>query len=485
MFTSDFQIGIQGFTNVEFSENYGGVKFRLEQTDTLSDEGSFTRFDPIDLSRYYQEVEGTLNFIVEGPTASGIIYMVRKLEAICDNTIKFTEGLSSRATYFQVNSSFFCLLKAARVTWKSSPSDVERLKKVKLSIDYTRAGLIGELQSYGGFATDKQLPTVASGVTTTTLHTIEYPASLAITLYNQHKYFPSGYILVAENSAFIKQTTGDTLYQGTAPAADYRTALVNETANNQSGSFIMRFQPVNLSTFVTSGFIGDSSQIGSDIPTNEMDVYAVVKTTVTDVNWTVKVVSQAKYGPNIETDPVIIPYTQYPKVYYLGRLSSPAYLGGSIFRLSITPSRASGYFYVDNVVLHDATRITSRAILIDGIVDDKVTASGNFVLYIKNNYFPFVDLDYTFLPDPFIYAAHSKSAANTPVTYRGNAFVYAGSMDGKNTTVFMTILAPGSTYGTASGLNNWNSSDRANRKTRYTFSYLSYKNASKAFVTTL
>ena len=131
MFTSDFQIGIQGFTNVEFSENYGGVKFRLEQTDTLSDEGSFTRFDPIDLSRYYQEVEGTLNFIVEGPTASGIIYMVRKLEAICDNTIKFTEGLSSRATYFQVNSSFFCLLKAARVTWKSSPSDVERLKKVK------------------------------------------------------------------------------------------------------------------------------------------------------------------------------------------------------------------------------------------------------------------------------------------------------------------------------------------------------------------
>lgn len=491
MYTSNFQIGIQGTSYIEFSKDYGGVQFKLEQTSPIEDEGSQIKLDPIDLSTYYQDVEGTLNFRIKGPTVSGIVYMIRQLEVICDNAVKFSDGMSTRATYFEYGFTAFCLLKETKLVWKSPPSDLERLKAVNLSIEYKRAGLVGVLQNYAGFATNVLIPSVASGIISTTKHTIEYPASPAITLYNQDKYVPSGYVLFAENPAFIRPFYGQTIYQSLfSPGPDFRTTVINESTNNASDTYVFRYQPVDTSTFTTSGYLDSNLLLGIDVPSNELDVYAVLKTTVSDVSWTVKVISEAKHGPNIETDPIIVPYTQYPKVYYLGRLSSPAYLGGSIYRLQITPTRASGYMYIDQVVLHDATKLTSRAIAIDEITDLNVTASGNFTVYIKNNYFPYVDIDYTFQQDPFIFAYHSQSLKNTPVTYKGNAFIYAGKYidqvgDTNKSVIYMTMLMPGSTYGTVSGLANWNLADRANGRTRYTFSYLNFKDASKAFITTL
>lgn len=477
-----------------FNAMYGGVQVSLAQEGVQDSFSNFV-YDPLRLQDSYNDVQGTIPLIIEGPTFSGIVSILSRLDRFSKSVDLYEEGLEQDPIYLyaDTNEKFLARLKQLKVNMDSNISEFERLKKGKISLEYTRAGVCGI------FSLPSQYPAsglvnrahLLRGVAPSGFTNYPVPTDVEINFFSQSGIFPSGYLLFGETTFIGARSFEDISFD--PPQITFEFDLdrwpwagsAGGTTLNGTDRSVLRFTPTNTNIIRTGG-----AAFLSPLPytTSELDVYATVRTTQSGISYNIRainnpgVASQAVFESL--TDFYTIPPTLNPKTYYIGRLSSSALINRLRLSLELQAPVASGSLFIDKIVVHDVTSIGSNSLYIHGrsVVGpfSETTTSGTLV--IDSGYFPNSTSDGFVYSDPAVYYRINNNSL--PLTYFGNPLIFSVP-SGISQVVKCAFIAEGSTFGTASGLRMWQWMDTTNRPTQLQARISRFQYASPLFTSDL
>lgn len=465
------------------------IELQLQSFSETPSMRSDNRFISTDL---YEPVEGEFRFKASGPTTSGIMGVLYRIEGILDYAKQFATQKGKYPVRMSINGKSVLVLDGS-----IEYEDIEKLQILKTifaTIKYKRRGIVGDAPSVTN-STSLTYSSINGKIDTpfnTTLSTqnlILSPTDLVFKMYNTERYIPSGYLLVA-NQPLI--TISGAAFVSGSPSV---FSTFNENTFNPFSTWaststgILGFRAADLTTYTTSGTVYGGTDITNPTATlgvYKADVYAKLKTSFSGTLFGVSVLATGdpnQYGAKtVRTTETILGNFTYPTSVYLGRLESSLPFALSQLRLRVRSTNiASGILLLDQLVFQSVDDDSSKAIALntfDGILPQEVSTatvftSGNTALEIFSNYLPGTsDPKNTMYPVLRYY--RETTAGNTVAvpSYYGNPLIFNRVSDydftstGSTSKVSVLLFATGSTYQTVSGLRYWNFSDRHNNKVR-------------------
>lgn len=473
---------------------YSGAMPISLQLESFSETPSMRSDNRLISTDLYTPVEGEFRFKADGPTPSGIMGVLYRIEELLDYSKQFSIGKGRTPVYLSINNKKVLVLDGS-IEYENI-NKLQTLKTIYATIKYKRRGLVGDNPAmvdsntitYGFINGKIDTP---FNTTLTGQNLILSPTDLIVKMFNTERYIPSGYLLVSNQAIF--SISGANFVVGSPSVF----ATYNENANNAFATYagsttgVLGFRAADLSTYTTSGTyypnLSDISTPSLAIPgIYKADVYAKVKTSFSGTLFGISLLitgDQSVYGAKtVRTTETILGNFTYPTSVYLGRIESTLPLSLSRLRLQMRSTNiASGILLLDQLTLHSVDDDSSKAIALntfDGILPQEVSTatvftSGNTALEIFSNYLPGTT-DPKNSMYPVLRYYRETSLANTVAvpSYYGNPFIlnrtsdYDYSAIGTTSRISVAMLFTGSTYQTVSGLRYWNLSDRHNNKIR-------------------
>lgn len=518
--------GIQNF-NIK-NGNFGGVKVKL-LTDTWTEETP--KYDIF--TKQYQTVKGAFDVLIEGPTASGVLYISRNFQQIANLINRFSLGQTRYSEYLQTPQGNIYFKHAEIKPWDKFTS-IDYLKTIRHTFSYERYPYIFRNsltypEYFDNVKVNNDSPLTIKGYE----NRVETPINLVVALLNQSYITPSGYLLLSNHGIntisggyFTTAQGGSNHITQTNVDENTRFAYSQYTYHLDGNVFVLdvnsgvqKTTPTVLNVpIVSSGTVyGNGTQNLNlfDGGSYSNDVYLVYKTdgnTEYDIEltaqWYLDSVDYATTGTKRVQNSI------YPQTMYLGEIHAKSSIERALLVFNITPRTIlGGSLYIDRVILHakdsihntvqfNSSQIPSKDIR----YRDTLTTPGQLLYEFINGYSSFSydsrirgDMISTFrikrriqdgiFFDPVAVGIPSYRGdvdlyykmleqgtfvedLASPSTISGVSFPnYDGDSRYNNGHYAIQFVATGSTYNTVSGLNNWVHTDQENQKTQLQTSY--------------
>lgn len=483
---------------------YGGIKVRMMRDGFIDDFAQRTE-NEYDLTRLYEDVQGSISFKIEGPTASGILKFLREIDYILDRGKKYTERGYRFPLYLQDTSGLQAYIKEARLILPQTISRLQTQKSIpNIKIEYIRRGIVGTPINSTPDATNIQTGFRTNDVpqilTMPALTNISSPMDMDIKFFNQRETFPSGILLLTNDTNLLVTMSGQVFNSNNGSVySPSQIRLFNEDANGAYSTFnsfstgVLGFTPTTLNPVTTSGNINIEGILSTNTFTsNKADFYGTFRTTFSGLRVTVQVIGRQDENIYLQTDPIEIPYSPNPTPYYLGSFYAQSILADTRLFLKFTPNVASGTLLMDRFISHGVPDENGRAIQIQGFQKETTIASGNNYLRFISNYFP--NLSTAGGIYPTLFARREESGTDKWIdapAYRGNIMLFTKESDTlerfpvHNSTaniLKLLYLATGHAI-PASGI-KWVHQDVNNQRTRIVTTALMMQDTSNLFLPT-
>lgn len=490
---------------------YGGVEISLlketfEETypDTIND-----LFE----SRLYDDVSGSFDLQIMGPTTSGIAYFVNRISSLFQLIEVNRKNQYGLSVIIKFNNDY-AVLSSATISYKDIMS-MDTLNKVVVSVAYTRKPIVGRYNEVNLFEFSSN-PLILNTDTYTLLSATEQPffvpspTNVYAQFHNVSYMFPSGYFLIADQK--IRTLSGSAYYH----ASIAQTTTINDGVRNAfsvytgAGTGVLRIVPTalgELNTIKSNAASQPGLGFADAFYSPNADVYMTYRTTVSGTLMAIQVSHYGTNGKLSSTAYTDLPHSINPNLIFVGTINTNAPIGlGTTFLTINTTGTISGALLIDRIVFQPKNKYVSKSVFVSKFDnsresggDSSISTSGVNTIVFRSNYMvsgessisPYGRSGY---PEFFIgRSTNASSVEGIKIpSYRGNITLLALYSPNKltggnssfiaNTTMFSAqFLAVGSTYDTVSGLANWTFRDLTGLNTQVRW-HMGYVQSPKVLV---